>query len=248
MPTKQRIGVNGIEREVGRDVHPVILHPLCERDDIVKQVFSASSHDIGSREPGEEFGVTVNVGWYHEFRGGRNVSIVFRFFEVHSADVCGDEGFAKGVWMATGWEVEYVGSCVEVVGGIDCRAREGHVHHRRQSDEPSRGWQMEQAAFDDIAGDCQGKVSARGIARHGDILGQESDLTDKVLVCCNCVYDRSWEWIPRFQGRQRTESVVDRQYSGERCGMFECSFGGRCCWVRWMGSPPLKKRVGTNTG
>ena len=127
VPAKQRVIVHGIGREVGRDVHSVIFHPLRELDDIVDNVFSTSTHDIGSREPREEFGISVNVGWYRELRGGREVSIVFRFFGVHFADVCVDVGSAEDFWVGIRWKVEYVGSCVEEVGGIEIRAREGEV-------------------------------------------------------------------------------------------------------------------------
>ena len=54
---------------------------------------------------------------------------------------------------------------------------------------------MGEVAFNDVTGYCQGKVTARRLARYGDILRQESELANKVLVCCGCVDDCSWEWV-----------------------------------------------------
>ena len=72
------------------------------------------------------------------------------------------------------------------------------------------------------------------------VLRQESYLADKVLVCHNRIYDRSWKWIPSFKRRPRAESAVDRQHSGERCRVLERSFDERCCWVGWTGGRRLK--------
>jgi len=57
---------------------------------------------------------------------------------------------------------------------------------------------MGETTLNDVTGERQGKVATCRIARYGDVLRQESDLTDEILVCCSCVYDRSWEWVPPF--------------------------------------------------
>ena len=80
--------MHGIGREIGGGVHPIVIHPLRERNDIVEQAFSASAHDIRSREPREEFGIFVNVARHHEFRSGRDVSIGFYFFGINVTGVC----------------------------------------------------------------------------------------------------------------------------------------------------------------
>lgn len=57
---------------------------------------------------------------------------------------------------------------------------------------------MGQTAFDDVSGERQGDVTACRITPQGDVLRLESDLTDKILVCRNSIYDRSREWVLAF--------------------------------------------------
>ena len=68
---------------------------------------------------------------------------------------------------------------------------------------------MGQSAFNGVTGECQGEVAACRITRYGNVLRYESNLADKILVCRDRVYDRSWEWVPPFRGNG-TEPVVDR--------------------------------------
>ena len=88
--------MHGIGREIGRDIHSVIFHHLRERDDVVNPQFSASTNDIGSREPREKLGTFVSVGLYHKFGSGGEVSIVFQFFWVYFTDVRADGEISSG--------------------------------------------------------------------------------------------------------------------------------------------------------
>ena len=112
--------MDGVRREIGRDVHPIIPHPLGERNGIIEHNFSAPTSDIRPREPRKKFATIFTiVGRYHKFRSGGEVSIVFHFFWVDFTDICiGDAG------IDTRREGEYVGFQVEQVGGTDSQAGE----------------------------------------------------------------------------------------------------------------------------
>lgn len=57
---------------------------------------------------------------------------------------------------------------------------------------------MGETAFDDVAGECQRKVTTCRITRYDDVLRQEPSLTDKILVCRDCIYECGREQVLRF--------------------------------------------------
>jgi len=96
MPSEYGIIVHGIGREIGRNVYSIIPHPLGENNDIVESRFSTSSHDIRPRESGEKFSIFATAGRNHEFRCGREVSVIFCFFWVDVANICADDAGGDG--------------------------------------------------------------------------------------------------------------------------------------------------------
>lgn len=66
VPIEHEVIVHGIRREIGRDVHPFVLHPLCKRDDVIEQVFGPPTNDVRPGEPGEKFGISTVVGGCHK--------------------------------------------------------------------------------------------------------------------------------------------------------------------------------------